>query len=74
MNAKSILWLILIGALSLVLVLTINWFLDGLLAFLVPGATMTPELGNETLDLGLWAFFLIVDILTIVAVFKWLRR
>ena len=73
MSAKTTIWFLFLGVLSIVTVLTINWFLDALLAFFVPGASMTPEVGG-TFDIIIAVVFLIIDIVTIIAIFKWLRR
>ena len=73
MSIKQILYALFLVGLSIALVLVINWFLEGLLAFLVPGTTLTPD-GDDLLSLGIRVLFLIIDIITIIAVFKWLRR
>ena len=73
MNLKTILWLAFLVGLSIVAVIVTNYFLEALLTFLVPGASMTPDTGGS-LDIIIDVVFLVVDIITVIAIFKWLRR
>ena len=73
MSIRRIVITIALIALAIVAVVTINWFLEGLLNFLVPGATMTPELEGPY-NIIVQAAFFVIDVITIIAIFKWLRR
>ena len=73
MNVIRILHLLALLALAIAVVLVTNWFLDGLLLLIDPNLTMTPE-GDSLFVLLIRAGFLIIDIITIIAIFKWLRR
>ena len=73
MKLQRIVILAFLFILSVALVLATNYFLDGLLAYLAPGTTITPE-GDDLVSIALRVFFFIIDIITIIAIFKWLRR
>ena len=73
MNVLRILYLLVLLALAVAVVLVSNWLLDVLILFIDPSLTMTPE-GDSLFALLLRGIFLIFDIITIIAIFKWLRR
>ena len=73
MSILRILHILALLALAVAVVLVTNWLLDGILLYLDPSLTMTPE-GDSLFVLLIRGLFFVIDIITIIAIFRWLRR